>query len=172
MNRRLHLIALLALALAFGLTLRPWAASRPGDTIQPALADGVRFETADVYIDAGAAALGAWQVDIRATVPGGSVTLVGVAGGDGPFAQPPTYDPAALQRDRIILAAYTLDQNPPAGRVRVAQVQLQVEAGGGGGGGGGGDQVVNFQATLVVAADAQAWEIAGAKVSIVGGETR
>lgn len=164
MNRRLHLIALLALALAFGFTLRPWAAPRPSDTTQPALADGVRFETADVYIDAGAAALGAWQVDIRATVPGGSVTLVGVAGGDGPFAQPPTYDPAALQRDRIILAAYTLDKNPPSGRVRVAQVQLQVEA--------GGDQIVNFQATLAVAADAQAGEISGAKVSIVRGGTR
>lgn len=164
MNRRLHLIALLVLALAFALALRPSVPSRPGDAPQPLLADGLRFETADVYIDAGSAALGAWQVDIRATVSGGSVTLVGVAGGDGLFAQPPTYDPAALQRDRIILAAYTLDKNPPAGRVRVAQVQLQVEA--------AGDQVVNFQATLAVAADAQAGEISGAKVSIVRGGTR
>ena len=164
MNRLLHVVALSAVALAVLFSIGRQDFTTPDGIAQPVPAAGVRFETADVYIDSGAAALGAWQVDIRATVPGGSVMLVGVAGGDGPFAQPPTYDPAALQRDRIILAAYTLDKNPPSGRVRVAQVQLQVEA--------AGDQAVNFQATLAVAADARAGEISGAKVSIVRGDTR
>jgi hypothetical protein len=39
-------------------------------------------------------------------------------------AEPPYYDPAALQGGRIILAQFTTEPGPPAGRVLVARVHL------------------------------------------------
>jgi hypothetical protein len=42
---------------------------------------------------------------------------------EGP-KEPPYYDPAALEGGRIILAQFTTDPNPPAGRVLVARVHM------------------------------------------------
>jgi hypothetical protein len=86
--------------------------------------DAARFGAVDIYVDAGEAGLAAWQVELRT-----GATLVGVEGGDGAFAEPAFYDPAALHREgRIVLAAFTLAEAPPSGRVRVSRVHVRETA--------------------------------------------
>lgn len=94
-----------------------------------------RFETLDIYIDSGTAALAAYQVEIRAA--GGHAQLVGVEGGNaaaggtgGAYSHPPYYDPKALHgdqlSDRIIIAALGDPQSLPTGRTRVARLHIAV----------------------------------------------
>ena len=84
----------------------------------------VRFTTYDVFIDAGAQRLGAYQIEIFCD-PDHS-TIVGVESGVAPFDEDaPYYDAAAFKKGRIILAAFTHDKLSPAGRVRVARVHFQ-----------------------------------------------
>jgi hypothetical protein len=79
-----------------------------------------RFTAVEVYVDS-PQPLAAWQVEIRT-----DATIVGVEGGEPKaYAEPPYYDPKALQGGRIVLAAFTTDSAPPAGRVRVARLHLQ-----------------------------------------------
>ncbi len=80
-----------------------------------------RFVAVDVWVDAGAAALAAYQLELRCD----RAAIVGVEGGNGPhYADPPRYDPAALQGGRIVLAAFTTKPSPPRGVVRVARLHL------------------------------------------------
>ena len=74
-----------------------------------------RFVAIEVYAETGAAPLAAWQIEVRT-----DAKIVGVEG----VQEPPFYDPAALQGGRIILAQFTTEPNPPAGRVLVARVHL------------------------------------------------
>ena len=87
----------------------------------------LRFVVADVFLDSGAAALAAYQLDIAITnVP---AKIVGIEGGEHPaFRQPPYYDPEAIQRERVILAAYNTAPaaDLPKGKTRVASLHLQV----------------------------------------------
>lgn len=92
---------------------------------------GVRFRALDVSIDTGAEALAAYQVEVSAGSEGGDAAaepeakIVGVEGGErGAYAPPPYYDPAALQGGRIILAAFTAEDDPPRGRTRVARIHM------------------------------------------------
>ncbi|MGQ0627825.1 MAG: hypothetical protein ACT4PL_06965 [Phycisphaerales bacterium] len=104
------------------------------DSTAPAPASGgaaplaSRFETVDIMVDSGARTLGAYQIEVKASAPKGTVALiVGIEGGEkDPFMQPPFYDPAALQGGRVILAAYTLSDKAPSGRFRVARVHMLV----------------------------------------------
>ena len=75
-----------------------------------------RFVAVDLYADTGGRPLVAWQIELEC-----NAKIVGVEGGE----KPPYYDPAALQSGRIILASFTTEPNPPAGRVLVARVHLQ-----------------------------------------------
>ena len=78
------------------------------------------FTAVDVYIES-PKPLAAWQVEIRT-----DATIVGVEGGEPKsYAEPPFYDPKALQGGRIVLAAFTTDAAPPSGRVRVARLHLR-----------------------------------------------
>lgn len=79
-----------------------------------------RFAAYDVVIDTAGRPLAAYQFEIMT-----NAQIVGVEGGEVPFTEAPHYDPAALQGGRIIIAAFTLDDRLPAGRVRVARVHLQ-----------------------------------------------
>ncbi len=95
----------------------------------------IRFQTIDLYADSEDEPLAAYQIEVIAEFPSGSVSLVGVEGGDhaatkGAFAQPPVYDPDALTHSRIILAAYTSCDaaNLPIGRVRIARLHVQIES--------------------------------------------
>ncbi len=83
----------------------------------------IRFTTYDVTIDTGDAPLAAYQFEL---VCGKQSRIVGVEGGEGPhFSKAPHYDPAALQGGRIVIAAFTTDEAPPKGRVRVARLHFQ-----------------------------------------------
>lgn len=82
-----------------------------------------RLTTLDVIVDAGADALAAYQVEINAD---GEAEILSVEGGEHPaFSPPPYYDPAALHRRRIILAAFSTSTNLPSGRTRVATLHLR-----------------------------------------------
>lgn len=83
----------------------------------------VRFVAVDLFAETDGRPLAAWQVELSCV--GSEAKIVGV---EGSGEQPPYYDPAALQGGRIILASFTTEPNPPAGRVRVARVHL-MEAG-------------------------------------------
>jgi hypothetical protein len=87
------------------------------------------FQVLDLYIDSGTAALGAYQVELKADAAGAKV--VGIEGGEhAAFIQPPFYDPAALHedqlRERVVLAAFSTDAELPSGRTRVARVHVQI----------------------------------------------
>ena len=93
-------------------------------TALPNADHAVRFTTYDVFVDTGAERLGAYQVEIICDTA--QSTIVGVESGVAPFDESaPYYDPAALKKGRIILAAFTSDKRPPAGRIRVARVHFQ-----------------------------------------------
>jgi hypothetical protein len=86
------------------------------------------FAAYDVFVDAGNAALGAYQFEW--VVRGGGARIVGVEGGEHPaFAAAPFYDPAALQGGRILIAAFSTAKELPHGRTRVARVHLMVDPG-------------------------------------------
>ena len=86
------------------------------------------FGFVDLFV-ATAQPLAAWQIELQA--PAGTIQLVGVEGGDGVFAEPAFYDPAALQHERVIVAAFST-ANPgalPQGKVHVARLHVRLEHG-------------------------------------------
>jgi len=105
----------------------------------------VRFIAYDIFIDAGANELGAYQLDIHDNTHASKV--VGVeAGAHAAFAnKPPYYDPKALNNEgRIVLAAYSTAEELPTGKTRIARLHLQIC----------GDVDADFELDLIVAADA------------------
>lgn len=86
---------------------------------------GNRFVAVDVYVEAGDKKLAAWQIEIGTD---DRAAIVGVEGGEpAAYREPPTYDPAALQGGKIVLAALTTG-DAPSGRVRVARLHLMESA--------------------------------------------
>ena len=86
----------------------------------------VRFEAIDVIVDTGQVPLAAWQFEIQSRSPG--VEIVGIEGGEHEaFADPPYYDPRAMNNDRVILAAFSTADELPHGRSRIARLHLQLE---------------------------------------------
>lgn len=148
-------IALAAALVLVGLGLCASAAapveSRRGALRQEAAAP-VRFVVIDVIVDAGDAGLAAFQIEVIA--PGQearpaegdaraaeddararAARLVGVEAPaglppDAPFADTPTYDPAALARGRVIIAGYSAQEPArlPGGAVRVARLHWRLPA--------------------------------------------
>lgn len=84
----------------------------------------VRFAAVDVYMNSGDRPLAAYQIEIVGESK--NAKIVGVEGGEATaFKAPPYYDPAALKGGRIIIAAFTLTETPPTGRIRVARIHFQ-----------------------------------------------
>jgi hypothetical protein len=109
---------------------------------------GVRFAPLYIHIDSGSKSLAAYQFELKATA--GQVKIVGVEGGSPEaFKEAPYYDPAALQDNRIIIAAFSTAGNLPKGRTRVATIHLQII----------GQVEPQYELKLIVAADADAKEI-------------
>jgi hypothetical protein len=95
--------------------------SEPADREAPR----VRFEAVDVYVDSGDTPLAAYPFELAAEV--GDGRIVGIEGGSHPaFREPPYYDPAALMKHRVIIAAFNTGKDLPTGRTRVARLHVQV----------------------------------------------
>jgi hypothetical protein len=123
-------------------------------TAQP----GVRFAPLHIYIDSGNKSLAAYQFELKAII--GQIKIVGVEGGQHEaFKEAPYYDPAALAKDRIIIAAFSTGSNLPKGRTRIATIHLQII----------GNVEPQYELKLVVAGDADGKEIP-AEISFEKGE--
>ncbi len=126
---------------------------------QPATSPG-RFVAVDVFIDAGAKSLAAYQFELKA--PGPDVALLGVEGvPDSGFNDPPYYDTRAALNRRIVIAAFNTGSALPSGKTRVATLHLRIA----------GPGEPQYAATLQVAADADAKAIP-ATISVAEGATR
>lgn len=87
-----------------------------------------RFIPLDIYADPMGESLAAFQIEIEDTMNASSI--VGIEGGEHvAFMNPPRYDPAAIQNDRVILAAFSLGENLPVTRTRIATVHLLISGG-------------------------------------------
>jgi hypothetical protein len=94
-------------------------------TLQP-VASG--FATVDLFVDSGNQPLAAWQIEFKAIA--GQVEIVGIERGDNKdFQDPPYYDPAALQTNRIIVGAFNITDRLPIGKTRVAKLHLHISGG-------------------------------------------
>ena len=123
-------------------------------TAQP----GVRFAPLHIYLDSGNRNLAAYQFELKAAA--GQIKIVGVEGGKHEaFKEAPYYDPAALAKDRIIIAAFSTGSNLPKDRTRIATIHLQII----------GDAEPEYELKLVVAGDADGKEIP-AEISFEKGE--
>ena len=119
---------------------------------------GVRFAPLHIYLDSGNSSLAAYQFELKAAA--GQIKIVGVEGGrHEAFKEAPYYDPAALAKDRIIIAAFSTGSNLPKGRTRIATIHLQVA----------GDAEPQYELKLAVAGDADGKEIP-AEISFEKGE--
>jgi len=142
-------------AIAYAITLfllagggLPEAGDRPTNANHGNQATKVRFVPLAVYIDPQGRPLAAYQFEMKAIA--GHVKIVGVEGGEHPaFKKPPYYDPAALAQDRIIIAAFSTNQELPRAKTRVAFVHLQVS----------GDVDPRYELTLTVAAEGNSQQI-------------
>ena len=86
------------------------------------------FRSVDIFIDSGNQPLAAYQLTFRST--NGSIKIVGIEGGEhSAFAEPPYYDPEAMQKDHVIIAAFNTSPATqlPSGRTRVATIHLQTD---------------------------------------------
>ncbi len=113
---------------------------------------GVRFQAVHVSVDTGEEPLAAYQLDLRATT--GNVRIVGIEGGEhAAFADPPYYDPTAIQGDRVIIGAFSTARagTLPVGRTRIATIHVRVT----------GDRQPEYEAELSVAATANGGAIPG-----------
>jgi len=94
----------------------------------PALEEGrSRFCVLDIFVDSSSTPLAAYQIEFAVTnIP---ARIVGIEGGEHPaFASPPVYDPAAIQHERVIIAAFSTHpaSDLPSGKTRVATLHLEV----------------------------------------------
>ncbi|MBN2131877.1 MAG: hypothetical protein JW741_20420 [Sedimentisphaerales bacterium] len=120
----------------------------------------VRFAPVHIYLDSGRKPLAAYQFELRATT--GKIKIVGVEGGEhAAFKEAPYYDPAALAKDRIIIAAFNTGRDLPKGRTRIATVHLQIL----------GAAEPEYELDLAVAADADGRELP-AKLNLERGDVK
>lgn len=111
----------------------------------------VRFQAVEIFVDSQATALAAYQLEF--TVTSGNVKIVGIEGGEHPaFAEAPFYDPKAIQRERVILAAFSTQpaDKLPTGKTCVATIHLQI----------GGTDELKFETKLTTAASSDGNKIA------------
>jgi hypothetical protein len=88
--------------------------------------EAVRFFPVEVWGDAGTNRLAAYQVSLECVSE--EVMIIGIEGGSHPaFEDPPSYDPRAIQGNRLIAAKFSLKQESelPTGMIRLFTVHLQ-----------------------------------------------
>jgi hypothetical protein len=156
MNALRYILALLLACVALG----------TGVGVQPA-PHTPRFAHVDVFIDAGAERLAAYQVEFVGEIEDGTVTLAGIEGSGGArgtaYSEPPAYDPAALAGGRVILADFSTAPDVPSGRSRVARLHLMIDA--------PADHAPAYSVTLMAAGSPEGGHIQ-ATASVVEGDGR
>ena len=104
--------------------------ARPLPGQEPAESESaVAFRAIDLYLASSVKPLAAYQVELFARR--GAVKFVGIEGGEhAAFSSPPFYDPKAMQRERVVLAAYNTGSadDVPKGKTRVATLHFQIPA--------------------------------------------
>ncbi len=101
----------------------------------------LRFSAVDIYVDSADDPLAAYQIELKD--PARRVQITGIEGGEhASFEEPPFYDPKAMRKDRVVLAAFSTAADLPGGRTRVARVHFQVR----------GEAEPTFELRLVTAA--------------------
>jgi hypothetical protein len=134
--------------------------ARQSDFEYPPGQPKVRFAPLNIYLDSGNKPLAAYQFELKAAA--GQIKIVGVEGGEHKaFEEAPYYDPAALAKNRIIIAAFNTGSELPKEKTRVATIHLQII----------GDAEPDYELKLTVAADADANEIS-AEISFEKGEQK
>lgn len=115
------------LVVLFAVGLSSLAIAAEGGKAEKGKTPAVTFQAVDIYIDSGKDALAAYQVEVKYDRK--HVTVVGVEGGEPEaFQEAPHYDRKGMSGGRIVIAAFTLDDNKaPEGKSRVARLHLQVE---------------------------------------------
>lgn len=132
------------------------AGSQGADRSPRETEDTVQFAAVHVYLDSGTQPLAAWQVSIKAANE--NIRIAGIEGGSHEaFEEPPFYDPKAMQRDQVILAAFNTGSatSLPRGRTRVATIHIQTR----------GTGEVTFETKLQAAANSDGRNIQ-AKVAL------
>ena len=138
MNHRTIFIVIVIAALCGSLVWR--VAASP---LAPMQQDALAFATVDVVIETNGTPLAAYQLEIAATHA--STRFVGIEGGDSAvFRDPPYYDPAAMQQERVIIADFSNAASDalPRGAVRIARLHVQYDP----------NQPLDFNSELIVAA--------------------
>ena len=107
-----------------------WAQTGPASApaSRPSLSEAMRFTSIDVYVDSGDRPLAAYQFELIA--PAGQASIVGIEGGEhAAYKDAPYYDPAAMSRSRVIVAAFSTASKLPVGKTRVARIHVAVPLG-------------------------------------------
>ena len=127
---------------------------------RPGAVGNVQFKAIDVFVDSKDQLLAAYQFELHATA--GDVKIVGIEGGEhAAYKQAPFYDPKAMMRDRVIVAAYSTSGDLPAGKTRVARVHVRVA----------GDVEAKYELKLTASASKEGKSIAAATASLAEGKT-
>lgn len=154
------LLAVLLLMAADAVPQSPDARPAAFPVASPATTQPVHFSTVDVRIDPKSTPLAAYQLEFIADPA--RVKLVGIEGGDHTaYREPPYYDPAALNRNRVILAAFNTSSDLPKSEFRVARLHLQIT--------GGGEPLRKHQVRLIIASAADGSAVPGAAATVSEG---
>lgn len=89
--------------------------------------EDTRFVAVDIFVDSQDKPLAAYQLEFSVT--NSAAKIVGIEGGEhAAFGKPPFYDPKAMQRERVIIAAFSTEpaDKLPVGKTRVATIHLLV----------------------------------------------
>ena len=85
------------------------------------------FRAVDLFVDSGNQPLAAYQLSFAAA----DAKIVGIEGGEHTaFAEPPYYDPKAMQNNHVVVAAFNTASpgQLPRGRTRIATIHIQTPA--------------------------------------------
>lgn len=86
-----------------------------------------RFAAVDIVIDAKDQPLAAYQVSFAASQ--GDIRITSIEGGEhAAFAEPPFYDPKAIQNERAVFAGFSTNEakDLPIGKTRIATVHVEI----------------------------------------------
>jgi len=87
------------------------------------------FRAVDLFVDSGSQPLAAYQLSFACAAA--DAKIVGIEGGEhSAFAEPPYYDPKAMQNNRVVVAAFNTASSGqlPRGRMRIATIHIQTSA--------------------------------------------